>query len=99
MPFLLGTLMISYSIRYLIPRYLSDNFPKIHSLADSKGRTALHYAAAAESSGGNYYKILSSAVGADKGFNFIKVYSVESSFEAYFFQLALSLLNTPIELS
>ena len=50
-------------------RYLSDNFPKIHALTDSKGRTALHYAAAAESGGGNYYNIISNAVGGDKGFN------------------------------
>ena len=33
-------------------RYLSDNFPKILTLPDSKGRTALHYAAVAESGSG-----------------------------------------------
>ena len=50
-------------------RYLSDNFPKILTLPDFKGRTALHYAAVAESgSGSGYYKIVSNAVGADKGF-------------------------------
>ena len=50
-------------------RYLSDNFPKILSLTDSKGRTALHYAAVAESgTGSGYYKIVTNAVGAEKGF-------------------------------
>ena len=46
-----------------ICRYLSYNFPKVLSLVDQQGRTALHYAAVTEESG-HYYKLLVNA-GAD----------------------------------
>ena len=78
---------------------MSDNFPKIHALTDSKGRNALHYAAAAESSGGNYYKIISNAVGADKGFNLIMLVKIIqfiaklSYLTIHFIHFTLSLFN------
>jgi hypothetical protein len=47
-----------------LARYMTDNFPKMLTLVDTKKRSSLHYAAVAPD-GGKCYKMLAVAEGID----------------------------------